>query len=659
MTVSDDNTFVIGEKDVEVKAIFVENSSASYTITFEAGEGTGIMPSVDKGAGSYTLPANGFTAPAGKEFKAWLVDDVEKNQGDVIDVNGNITIKAIWTEHVHNYGAATYTWAGDNSKVTAKKTCEDDTHVETETVNTTSVETAATCTEKGKTTYRATFTKDGFTEQTKTVENVEALGHDWGEWQVTTPATETAEGVETRTCKNESSHTETHAIAKRGVTSYTITVNSGLGGSASASAGTAEIGVAVSITATPYAGYELDRITYIPADGIETDITEAERFTMPEAAVTVNVTFKEKAVTTPDPATYVVAFAANGGTEVAEQIVQAGDKAAKPADPEKDGYTFAGWYTGEALTEEYDFNTPVTADVTVYAKWIEKTYTVTVSGDGNGTASSDPTSGVAGTVVTLTATPNEGYRFKEWEVVSGDVKVEDIKGNEFTIGNENVVIKAIFEEIPKDTKPDDPTQPDTKDTTKPDDPTNTPNNGGNNGQPSLGGGNNNQTSSNGGNNNQTPSAPATEFKVGDTVKDNKTNTSYIITSTKTNKETVTYVSTTNNTVTSLTVPNTVTVGGKKYKVTEIKANAFKNNKKLKKITIGKNIKKIGKNAFSGCKNLKTVNIKTTKLTKKTVGANAFKNINAKAKVTVPGSKLKAYKTILKARGIKGKKQKIK
>ena len=133
----------------------------------------------------------------------------------------------------------------------------------------------------------------------------------------------------------------------------------------------------------------------------------------------------------------------------------------------------------------------------------------------------------------------------------------------------------------------------------------------------------------------------------------------MITSTETNNETVTYITTTNNTASTLTVPDTVTISGKKYKVTEIKANAFKNNKKLKKITIGKNVEKIGKNAFSGCKNLKNVNIKTTKLTKKTVGANAFKGINAKAKVKVPKSKLKDYKTILKARGIKGKNQKIK
>ena len=132
----------------------------------------------------------------------------------------------------------------------------------------------------------------------------------------------------------------------------------------------------------------------------------------------------------------------------------------------------------------------------------------------------------------------------------------------------------------------------------------------------------------------------------------------MITSTETDNETVNYITTTNNTASTLTVPDIVTVSGKEYKVTEIKANAFKNNKKLKKITIGKNIEKIGKHAFSGCKNLKNVNIKTVKLTKKTVGANAFKGIHDKAKVKVPKSKLKDYKTILKARDIKGKNQKI-
>ena len=78
--------------------------------------------------------------------------------------------------------------------------------------------------------------------------------------------------------------------------------------------------------------------------------------------------------------------------------------------------------------------------------WIDSsTYTVTVQNDGNGTASADVTSGAAGTTVTLTATPSSGYQFKEWQVVSGGVTITSDK---FTIGTANVVVKAIFEEVP-------------------------------------------------------------------------------------------------------------------------------------------------------------------------------------------------------------------
>ena len=122
--------------------------------------------------------------------------------------------------------------------------------------------------------------------------------------------------------------------------------------------------------------------------------------------------------------------------------------------------------------------------------------------------------------------------------------------------------------------------------------------------------------------------------------------------------TVTYKCSTNKKAASVTVPATVNIQGKTYKVTAIAANAFKNNKKLKKVTIGENVKTIGKSAFYGCKNLKTVNIRTSMLKGKTVGKNAFAKINAKAKVKVPKSKLKTYKKLLKSKGIKGKKQKI-
>ena len=79
-----------------------------------------------------------------------------------------------------------------------------------------------------------------------------------------------------------------------------------------------------------------------------------------------------------------------------------------------------------------------------------QTYAVTVTTDGNGTASADLTAAAAGTNISLSATPNAGYHFKEWQVVSGGVTIENDK---FTMPDGNVEIKAIFE---KDAAPATP-----------------------------------------------------------------------------------------------------------------------------------------------------------------------------------------------------------
>ena len=146
-------------------------------------------------------------------------------------------------------------------------------------------------------------------------------------------------------------------------------------------------------------------------------------------------------------------------------------------------------------------------------------------------------------------------------------------------------------------------------------------------------------------------------RVGDTHVDGSSDSLYTITSVDDANRTVKFEKV-NTVAADIAIPSSVTIDAKEYKVTEIAANAFRNNKKLKKITIGSNIISIGKNAFNGCKNLKKVKIETTSLTKNTVGKNAFKNINAKAKVTVPKKSLKKYKKILKARGISKNTQKI-
>ena len=106
---------------------------------------------------------------------------------------------------------------------------------------------------------------------------------------------------------------------------------------------------------------------------------------------------------------------------------------------------------------------------------------------------------------------------------------------------------------------------------------------------------------------------------------------------------------------TVTIPDTVTIDGITYKVTAIEANAFKNNKNITKVIIGKNVTVIGNNAFSGCKKLKTITVKTTKL--KSVGKKALKGIHAKAKIKVPKSKLKKNKSLFKNKG-QGKNVKV-
>lgn len=154
----------------------------------------------------------------------------------------------------------------------------------------------------------------------------------------------------------------------------------------------------------------------------------------------------------------------------------------------------------------------------------------------------------------------------------------------------------------------------------------------------------------------------------------------------------------------LTIPDTLNVNGTAYKLTAIGKNAFKNQKQLKTVVIGKNIKtigenafygcgklqtatlgknltaignkafykciklkkitipskvsKIGKSAFYGCKNLKNITIQSKKLTNKNVGSKAFKGICSSSTIRVPKSKFSAYKKMLKSKGA-GKKMKVK
>ncbi len=100
-------------------------------------------------------------------------------------------------------------------------------------------------------------------------------------------------------------------------------------------------------------------------------------------------------------------------------------------------------------------------------------------------------------------------------------------------------------------------------------------------------------------------------------------------------------------VKKVTIPPTITSNGVKYKVTAIHTGVFKNAKKLQSVVIGTNITTIGKQAFYGCKQLKSITIKTKSLKK--VGSKAFGKIHAKAAYQVPKKKYSAYKKLLTAK----------
>lgn len=109
---------------------------------------------------------------------------------------------------------------------------------------------------------------------------------------------------------------------------------------------------------------------------------------------------------------------------------------------------------------------------------------------------------------------------------------------------------------------------------------------------------------------------------------------------------------TNKKAKRVTIPAVIKVNGVTYKVTSIGTKAFNGNKKLTKVTIGTNIKKISNNAFFKCKSLKTVTIKSVLLTKKTASKRAFKGISRKMVIKVPKKMKKVYVKIFKGLKVK-------
>ncbi|MFR7526872.1 MAG: InlB B-repeat-containing protein [Blautia wexlerae] len=243
--------------------------------------------------------------------------------------------------------------------------------------------------------------------------------------------------------KKELSITITNAPAAE----HTITVTTAGGGTASASSTSATAGTEITLTATPNTGYHFKEWQVESLAGL---VITNNKFTMPDSNVAIKAIFEEDSPFAPTKHTVTVKTDGNGIAFASPLLAVAGTEITLTAMP-KEGYHFKEWQviSGGVAIENNKFLMPDT-NVEVKAFFEEGAppaptkYTVTVTTEGGGTASASPAKTAAGTEITLTATPNTGYHFKEWQVESPAGLV--ITNNKFTMPDSNVAIKAIFEE---------------------------------------------------------------------------------------------------------------------------------------------------------------------------------------------------------------------
>ncbi|MCL2444238.1 MAG: InlB B-repeat-containing protein, partial [Treponema sp.] len=165
-------------------------------------------------------------------------------------------------------------------------------------------------------------------------------------------------------------------------------------------------------------------------------LTDVYNFSTP---VTSNITLYAKwnVVTT------TVTFNSNGGSAVESQTVNSGSIATLPADPTRTGYTFDNWYSNSGLTDVYNFSTPVTSNITLYAKWnVIINYTVTFhANEGSGTVpgTQSITAGSVFTIPEITGLSRAGYTLVGWTLNSAGTGTIYKAGDTITPNNDTTL----------------------------------------------------------------------------------------------------------------------------------------------------------------------------------------------------------------------------
>ena len=496
VAVGDDTyTFAQPEENVTITATFEKRNE--HTVTFDANGGsepedlpeevTTAMPAKKVLHGSeYCLPECEFIAPEGKQFKAWQIGDSEYAVNDPVTVTADITVKALWedappapveyTVTVTTEGNGTASVSPDKAVAGAEitlsatpdkgyhlkewevmsggVTIKDDKflmpndNVEVKAIFEKDAPPAPTDPAKPSISVIGTYTYNG-SEHTATVSGYDPATMDIS-GNTATDAGDYIVSVTSKTGKwadgSTGAVTAAWSIGKatqeapNGLIGVAPTTKGGSDGKITGVTDKMEYRMKAEGSYTPCSGAEIENLS--AGHYFVRYAEDRNHFASSDAEVTVGEG-------TP-LADCTITFNAGGGSGSMDSVtVKTGANYILPAC----GFTaptdqeFKAWEIGGTEYKVGDSYT-VNGDIEIKALWKNRvitptTYTVTVSNDGNGTGTATPSTAAAGTTIILTAMPNEGYHFKEWEVISGGVIIKD---NKFLMPNGNVEVKAIFEE---------------------------------------------------------------------------------------------------------------------------------------------------------------------------------------------------------------------
>jgi len=491
----DTYTFVQPEGDVTITAAFEKRNE--HTVTFDAGGGsepeelpeevTTAMPAKKVLHGSkYSLPECEFIAPEGKQFKAWEIDGTEYPVNAPVTVTADITVKALWedappapTEYIvtvtndgNGIGTATPSTAAAGTEITLtampseeyrfkkwqvespaglvitnNKFTMPDGNVEVKAIFEADTPPMPTDPAKPNISVTGTYIYNG----SELVANV--ISYDSGTMNITgntgTDAGDYTVSVTSKTGKWADGSTDAVTTAWS-IGKATQEAPAGLNGVAPSDEGGSD-GKITGVTDKMEYRMEAEG-SYTPCSGAEIENLSAGHYFVRYAEDNNHFASTDAEVTVGEGtplADCTITFNGNGGSgSMGPVTVKTGTNYILP----ECGFTaptdqeFKAW---EISGTEYKVGDTyiVSGDTEIKALWENSvitptTYTVTVGNDGNGTGTASPSTAAAGTTITLTATPKTGYHFKEWEVISGGVTIKD---NKFTMPNDNVEVKAVFE----------------------------------------------------------------------------------------------------------------------------------------------------------------------------------------------------------------------